>query len=73
MKHVFLTIKDAIVSILQNVFTSDLDVMSDEVRQILSNPEDAKKYREAVKELRDGEKDTVTIQLSDRRSLTLTQ
>ena len=58
---------------MQALFPSDLAVMSDEVKEILSNPDDAQKYQEAVREINTGEKKEVTIELSGQRRLTLTQ
>ncbi len=72
MKLVLYQIKDAIINVMRTFFTSDLDVMSDEVREILSNPEDAKLYREAVNKIEKGQNE-VTIELSNKNKLTLVQ
>jgi hypothetical protein len=61
---------DAFKAAFKTFFTSDLDVMSEEVRKILSNPEDAKKYKNAIGEIEKG-KSEVTIELSDSTTLTL--
>lgn len=73
MSQVILQIRDAIVSTLRSFFSSDLDVMSDEVKQILANPQDAAKYMEAVEQMKDGKQKEVTIELSNHRTLTLIQ
>ena len=73
MHLILLQIKDAIKSVIRTLFVPDMDVMSDEVRQILANPEDAKKYKEAINDLAKGEKKEVTIELSNKTQLTLIQ
>lgn len=45
--------------------------MSEEVRQILSNKDDAEKYKEAVKKIESGEQ-TITITLSNNKELSKT-
>lgn len=58
--------------ILKWLFNSDSEVMSDEVKEIISNPDDKAKYLEAIEELRtNGDKPEVTIELSNHESLTL--
>lgn len=42
----------ALSNVIGSYFKSDLDVMSDEVRTIMSNPDDKRKYIEAVDKLR---------------------
>ncbi len=64
--------RNAVKNVLRTFFASDLDVMSDEVREILSNPEDAQKYKDAVRQIESGETE-VTIKLSGNRELTLVQ
>ena len=71
MKIIFSQISGAIRNVIRIFFTTDLDVMSDEVRQILANPEDAKKYREAIKKIETGTESEVKIELSDKSELTL--
>lgn len=73
MELILETITHAVRNVIRTFFASDLDVMSDEVRQILSNPDDAKKYRQAIDDIRTGKEKEVTIQLSNKRSLTLVQ
>ncbi|MGJ7031038.1 hypothetical protein [Niabella hirudinis] len=55
---------------LQELFGSDSDVVSPEVKRILSNPKDRDEYIEALQKL-EKEKKEVTIQLSDGDTLTL--
>lgn len=69
---ILLQIRDAMRRVMDTFLSSDLDVMSSEVRDILSNPEDAKKYKEAVTKIEKGEKE-VTIELSNNSKLTLIQ
>ena len=73
MLSVLTNITEAVRHLMQALFPSDLAVMSDEVKEILSNPDDAQKYQEAVREINTGEKKEVTIELSGQRRLTLTQ
>lgn len=56
----------------RRLFDNDMDVMSREMKYILSNPEDAKVYRDAVQEIRKGAKKK-TIKLSNNKELTLIQ
>lgn len=73
MLLIFYQISDALKNVIKTFFSSDLDIMSDEVRQILSNPEDAKKYKNAVKEIEKNNLPSITITLSDKSELTLVQ
>ncbi len=72
MKLVLSQITGALKTVLRSFFASDLDVMSDEVREILSNPDDAKKYMDAVNQIENGQNE-VTITLSNNKQLTLIQ
>jgi hypothetical protein len=47
--------------------------MSKEVKKILSNPDDAKKYRESLDILQIENKKEVTIEFSNNRKLTIVQ
>ncbi len=71
MKMILYDISDAIKNVIKTFFASDSELMSDEVRQILSNPEDAKKYKDAIKKIGEGTEQSITITLSDNRELTL--
>ncbi len=73
MKLILFQMSDAIKRVIKTFFSSDLDVMSDEVREILSNPEDAKIYRDAVNQIEKGKEKEVTITLSNKNQLTLVQ
>ncbi|WP_346236908.1 hypothetical protein ABDK00_013295 [Niabella insulamsoli] len=55
----------------QDIFSSHSEIMSDEVKKILSNPKDKEEYYEALQQLEKKEKEEVTIKLSDGNSLTL--
>lgn len=71
VKMSFLFFIQTVCRVLRIAFITDLDVMSDEVRKILSNPEDAEKYKNAVKKIRDENKTSCEINLSDNTSITL--
>jgi acetone carboxylase gamma subunit len=58
-------------NLLKVVFASDTDVMSNEVRQIMSNPKDRKKFMEAIDRLKTEGSSEETITLSDNSTLTL--
>ena len=66
IKDIFNQIWYSCATVLDLLFGDDLNVMSREVREILSNPEDAKLYKEAC----DAPK-PVTITFSNGRTLTL--
>jgi len=63
-------------SVLDTFFGSDTDVMSDRVREIMSNPDDKKNYLEALSKLKkleeDGKQGKETITLSNNQKLELT-
>lgn len=63
-------------NVLSTFFGSDTDVMSDRVKEILSNPEDKKRYLEALSKLKEfeekGEQGKQTITLSNNQKLELT-
>lgn len=63
-------IQSAVKSVLDSYFSSDMDVMSSEAREIFSNPEDKEKYLEAIKKLR-GASHQETITLSNKEEITL--
>ena len=73
MKLVLYQISDVWRNVIKTFFSSDLELMSDEVKQILSNPEDAEKYRNALKEIKEDSSKEVTIELSNHDHLTLIQ
>jgi len=64
-------IKNAVGNVIETYFSSDLDVMSQEAKRILSNPEDKKKYMDAVEKLKNPEQKEVTITLSNHEEITL--
>ena len=63
-------------NVLETFFGSDTDVMSNQVKDIMANPEDKKNYLEALGKLRDLEKEgkhgTETVKLSNNEELELT-
>jgi uncharacterized protein YqgQ len=60
----------ALNSMLKLYFSSDIDIMSLEAKEIFSNPEDKKLYLEAVKKLRkNSHKEKIT--LSNKQEITL--
>lgn len=58
----------AVASIL---FGQDQGVMSEEIRSLLADPEGAKKYRNALEELKKDGVNQVTIELPDDNTITL--
>jgi len=64
-------IKNAVGNVIESYFSSDLDIMSHEAKRILSNPEDKKKYMDAVEKLKNSEEKEVTITLSNHEEITL--
>ncbi|RFZ92617.1 hypothetical protein D0C36_14470 [Mucilaginibacter conchicola] len=65
----------SIITLIRNVlgsyFSSDMDVMSDEAKKIFSNPDDRKKYIEAVEKLKGTTSKEETIILSTQEKITL--
>lgn len=63
-------------SVLEIFFGSDTEVMSSQVRDIMANPEDKKKYLDALDKLRKledaGEHGTEKVKLSNDEELELT-
>lgn len=66
LKEIF----EQISNIFWMVFENDLDVLSRLGRKILSNPDDLKKYRNAIKRIENGESE-VEIELSNGEKITL--
>lgn len=64
-------IRQALVSILESFFGSDLDVMSPEAKRIFSNSEDKRKYIEAIEKLKNSDTNEETITLSNNETITL--
>ena len=60
-------------TIFESLSPRDMEVMSEEVKQILSNPEDARKFKEAVRKIEEHKEKEVTIELSNHTKLTLVQ
>ena len=69
-------ITDSMRSVLDTFFGSDTDVMSDRVKEIMSNPNDRKNYLEALSKLKEleknGEQGKEKITLSNNQELELT-
>ena len=63
-------------NVLDTFFGSDTDVMSDRVKEIMSNPDDKKNYLAALKRIKEleskGEQGKTTIILSNNEKLDLT-
>jgi hypothetical protein len=63
-------------NVLDTFFGSDTDVMSDRVKEIMSNPEDKKNYLAALSKLKEleakGEQGKETVTLSNNQKLELT-
>jgi hypothetical protein len=72
--YLFLSqISEALKHVLKTMFVSDNDVMSEEVRQILSNPDDARKYKAAINKMEKENLTSIRVELSGNRELTLMQ
>lgn len=54
----------------KEIFVSDSKLISEEVSEILSNPLDTQKYKEAIKQVEETN-EKVTITLSNNKTLTL--
>ena len=67
---ILMQIQSAVRSVLDSYFSSDMDVMSTEAKEIFSNPDDRKKYLEAVKRL-SGSSHEEKIILSTKEEITL--
>lgn len=69
-------ITNSMRTVLDTFFGSDTDVMSDKVKEIMSNPSDRKNYLEALSRLkdleRDGKQGKEKITLSNNQELELT-
>lgn len=63
-------IHSALNSMLESYFSSDMDIMSTEAKEIFSNPEDKKKYLDAVQKLRETSHEEKII-LSNKEEITL--
>lgn len=67
--HILLTFS----KVFHTLFGSDNDVMSDELKKILSNPTDAQKLKDAIIDMKNNEeKKSKTIELSNHQQVTLT-
>ena len=63
-------ITQALGNVLRASFDSDMDLMSDDVKRIISNEEDRKIYRDAIEKLKmTGGSETIT--LSNKETMTL--
>ncbi len=63
-------------NVLETFFGSDTEVMSNRVKDIMANPEDKKKYLDALERLRkledEGKHGTEKVKLSNNEELELT-
>ena len=59
--------------VFSTYFVSDDQLLSSDIKQILDNPEDRKKYFEAIDQLKDQEKPVkeVELELSNEKRITL--
>lgn len=63
-----LTSLNLLLNIIENILTvPSNDLISNEMRKIMSNPEDKKKVEEAVNHLKQNQEKEVTVQLSYRK------
>ncbi len=57
-------VKNAVMNVVESYFSSDMQVMSSETKRIFSNPEDKKKYIDAIEKIQRGESKEESIELS---------
>ena len=62
--NVILDIRNAVLEVITSFFRSDMDIVSPEAKEIMSNPADRKKYVDAVEKLKSGDQEKITIDLS---------
>lgn len=70
MRSYFKHLWNSIYTIFQSIFYDDLDVMSDEARKALSNPNDAMAYKEGLKLINNGAEE-VEVTFLDGSKITL--
>ncbi|MFC0264543.1 hypothetical protein [Fontibacter flavus] len=61
-----------VIKVFNSYFVTNTDVMSPDVKEIMANPEDRKKYFDAINTLKSGKEEEVKIELSTKRKMTLT-
>lgn len=61
-----------VIKVFNSYFVTNTDVMSPDVKEIMANPEDRKKYFDAINALKSGKEEEVKIELSTKRKMTLT-
>lgn len=71
VSSIYLTMIEA-KKVLNDFFNSDTEVMSQDIRKIMSNPDDKQKYLEALKELKIGNKKSTEVTFSTKEKMTLT-
>lgn len=64
------SIRNAFAVVFDAYFPTDLDLISPEAKQILGNPEDKKKYLDAIDRMREGSKREILV-LHNGKELTL--
>lgn len=67
----FSSIFSATRRLLKAAFVSEYEIMSDEVREILSNPEDREKFMDAVDKIKNSGSQKESVKLEDGTILTL--
>ncbi|MEX2410969.1 MAG: hypothetical protein WD607_06275 [Candidatus Paceibacterota bacterium] len=71
LKSIHLTILEA-GKVLNDFFNSDTEVMSKDIKKIMSNPEDKKKYLNAIKQLKVENKKSAEVTFSNKEKMILT-
>jgi len=71
LSSIYLTIIEA-KKVLNDFFNSDTEVMSQDIKNIMQNPEDRKKYLDAIKQLKVENKKRAEVTFSNNEKMTLT-
>ena len=67
---VLLHTREALYNVLNTFFTEDTEVQSSELLRLLSDPDDAKQYYEAVDKVKDENVREITVVFSGNREIT---
>ena len=70
-KPIVIAIQEA-VKVFHDFFSSDTEIMSKDIKKIMANPEDRKRYLNAVKELKIENKKRTEVTFSNKEKMTLT-
>lgn len=60
------------VMVFNQYFSTSTDVISPEVKKIMTNPGDREKYFNAINDLKTHKTDKVDLEFSDKKKMTLT-